>query len=94
MQHVLCMHCLKKAPLFAWVQRKIIHSCVILGPDIIQTAIVPKSTPLHVHTHPAFISIYRLNVPHFFHVACIAACSCNDECKEHEEMFNVLTISP
>lgn len=66
----------RKAPLFARVEREIIHVSVILGPDVVQTAVVPKCTPLHVHAHPTLLTFHCLNVPQLFHVTRVTARSC------------------
>lgn len=63
------------SPLFALIQRVLVYCFVISCPDVIQTAVVSKCSPLHIDTHAALISIHDLDVLHLLHVASIAASS-------------------
>lgn len=60
-------------PLFAFVERVLIHRLVVLCPDVIQAAVVSERPPLHVDTHTAFSPVHYLDVLHLLHVAGVAA---------------------
>lgn len=59
--------------LLARVQRACIYFTVDDGAQVLQGAVVSKSPPLCIDTHPPFISIQQLDVPHMLHVAGISA---------------------
>lgn len=67
------------APLFSRIEREVVHSPIVLRPDVVETSVVSKSPPLHVDTHPPLISLHHLDVPHLLHVARVAASSCSAE---------------
>lgn len=48
---------------------------VKLSEVIFQPAIISEAPPLGVHTHPALISLYQVNVAEFLHVAGVGACT-------------------
>lgn len=66
-------------PLPARVERELIHSNIKLCAEVIQAAIVPKGSPLHVDAHPSLLSIHQLHIAHLFHVAGIASGACQSE---------------
>lgn len=61
------------SPLFAFVERVLIHRLVVLCSDVIQAAVVSKRSPLHIDTHTALISLHYLDVLCLFHVAGVTA---------------------
>lgn len=61
------------SPLFALIQRVLVYCLVISRPDVIQTAVVSKCSPLHIDTHAPLISIHNLDVLHLLHVTSVAA---------------------
>lgn len=60
-------------PLFALVERVLVHRLVILCPDVIQAAVVSERPPLHVDTHAALLSLHYLDVLHLLHVTGVAS---------------------
>lgn len=59
--------------LLARVERTGVHLAVDVGAELLQGAVVSESPPLDVDTHPPFVSIQQLNVPHVLHVAGVGA---------------------
>lgn len=66
-------------PLFARVERELVHSDVKHCAQVIQAAVVPEGSPLHVDTHPALLSIHQLHITHLLHVAGVASSTCQSE---------------
>lgn len=64
-------------PLFAWIEREVIHISVVLCPNIIKAAVVSESSPLHVDTHPPIVALDQLHVLHLLHVTGVAARTCD-----------------
>lgn len=60
-------------PLFAFVERVLVHRLVVLCPDVIQTAVVSKRPPLHIDTHTTLFSVHYLDVLHLLHVTGVTA---------------------
>lgn len=67
------IRCLMHLQLLARVQRACIYFTVDVSAQVLQGAVVSKSPPLRIDTHPPFISIQQLDVPHMLHVAGISA---------------------
>lgn len=65
-------------PLFAFVERVLVHRLVVLCPDVIQTAVVSKRPPLHIDTHAALVPVHYLDVPHLLHVTGVTSCPWED----------------
>lgn len=63
-------------PLFSYIEGAAVHLPIKPCPDILNVVVIPKTTPLSVHTHVPLIPIHCFNVLHVFHVANIAAGSC------------------
>lgn len=59
--------------LLARVERTGVYLAVDVGAELLQGAVVSESPPLDVDTHPPFVSIQQLNVPHVLHVAGVGA---------------------
>lgn len=59
--------------LLAGVERTGVYLAVDVGAQLLQGAVVSESPPLDVDTHPPFVSIQQLNVPHVLHVAGVGA---------------------
>lgn len=59
--------------LFAGVQRATVNLSVKLRPDVLQPAVVSKGSPLSVHTHPAFVTLHRVDVTQLLHIARVGA---------------------
>lgn len=66
-------------PLFAGIAGAIINNSIKLCTEVIKFSIVTKCSPLHVNTHLTFITLQQLNVVHFFHVADISSCACQEQ---------------
>lgn len=60
-------------PLFPRVQWTFIHFLIIFCPEVINAAIVTKSSPFCIDAHPAFIPFDNFYILHFFHVAHVTA---------------------
>lgn len=65
--------CAGFSPLFAWIEGEVVHSAVVLCPNVIKAPVVPESPPLHVDTHLSLVSLDHLDVPHLLHVTCVTA---------------------
>lgn len=59
--------------LLARVERTGVYLAVNVGAELLQGAVISESAPLGVDTHPPFVSVQQLNVPHVLHVASIGA---------------------
>lgn len=80
-------------PLFSHMQGATVHLPVKPCPDILNVVIIPKTSPLSVHTHVPLIPFYCFNVLHVFHVANVAACTCMVKQKPRQNPRSALDIS-
>lgn len=65
-------------PLFAFVERVLVHRLVVPRPDVVQTAVVSKCPPLHVDTHTTLSSVHYLDVLRLLHVTGVTSCPWED----------------